>query len=56
MTNEPRDHPHKGLSLSRRSASGKGDRQRRVDGDRFRKNYDAIDWQDKKDTKGGKDD
>jgi len=42
MTQEKRDHPHKGLSLSRRSNSGKGDRQRPVDGDKFRDGWDRA--------------
>ena len=50
MTQEKRPHPHKGLSLSRRSDSGKGDRNRCKDGEKFRDGWDKIDWTDTKDT------
>ena len=53
---EKRDHPHKGLSLSRRSSGGKGDRLRAVDGDKYREGYAAIDWDDTEDELEGDDD
>lgn len=55
---EKRDHPYRNLSLSRRSDSGKGDRNRVTDGDKFRDGWDNIDWTDTttEDTTEGDDD
>lgn len=53
MKQEPRDHPHKNLSLSRRSDSGKGDRLRPTDGEKFRDGWDrAYGKKEPKDTEG----
>ena len=46
MTNEPRDHPHKGLSLSRKTDGGKGDKNHTDDMQAYRDGYDAVDWTD----------
>lgn len=54
---EHRDHPHKGMSFSRRSSSGKGDRNRVKDSEAYRNNYDRVFGKDKdkKETKGDSD-
>jgi hypothetical protein len=43
-------HPHKGMSLSRKTDGGKGDKNRTSNGEKYREGYDAIDW-NKQETK-----
>ena len=42
MTQEKRPHPHKNLSLSRRTDGGKGDKHRIVDQDKYNETLDKV--------------
>lgn len=39
---EPRDHPHKNLSLSRKTEGGKGDRNSRCDPTKLREGIERV--------------